>query len=89
MSKLVYQKQLQIEGDRGIYCCSWRYVEAKRKDVFEKTLQGAGANPKFRITECRRTAGYLNQSYPNVKEEHEWISNKEISYDEVLALFQK
>lgn len=53
-------KELQIDGDWGSYCCDWKHIENKRKDVYKKMLKGAGWNPKFWIVNGEREAGRLS-----------------------------
>lgn len=83
---LVYKEQLEISGDRGVYCCDWKYIEGGHWGVFEKTLQGAGANPQFKLVKCNRSPGYLNQSYPDVEMKYELLSEREMTLDEIRAI---
>lgn len=54
---MIQFKQLRIDGDWGSYCCDWKYIEKKCKGVYEKTLKGAGSNPKFWIVDWEGEAG--------------------------------
>ena len=87
--RLITQKQLQITGDNGTYVMNFHYLEKRRKDVFRKCLERAGANPTFKIIECEREPGYLNQSYPSTeKETYNLISDKEVSLEEIEEMLQ-
>ncbi len=88
MGRLIKFKQLLISGEWHDGCCDWKYIEQKRRDVYNKTLQRVGPNPKFFIVEWEGEAGRLNQSYPLEPYYSKTLSKQEITQQQIESKFQ-